>query len=204
MTYVGISERSNTEGRERLEKRARRQKKAIVRDAKVLAVSEDWRGAGEGFAVLHRRWKAAGSAGRACDEKLWQSFIAAADLFRERRAKHFAEGARVAKEREEDRRERREEYVKRVEARIVGHREMIEKLKGERREIALRRRGLRPGWVGEEMAEEFDGRVGEIDGYIEERERWLDQDTGRMARAMVSQDEVSVGEFYERLTSTNA
>jgi hypothetical protein len=54
------------------------------------------------------------------------------------------------------------------------------------------------------MAEEFDSRVQEIDEYIEERQRWLDEDTQRVARAMVGQDEVSVTEFYQRLTSTDA
>ncbi len=117
MTYVGVSQRSASEGRERLERRARRQKKGIVRDAKLLARSEDWRGAGEQFAVLHRRWKAAGSAGRAYDEKLWQTFRAAADQFHERRARHFTEVARIAKAKAEDRCERRSEYVKRVEER---------------------------------------------------------------------------------------
>ncbi len=266
MTYVGISERSVSEGHERLQKRALRQKKTLVRAAKMLARSEDWRAAGEEFAVLFRRWKAAGSAGRAHDEKLWQSFKAAADQFHERRAKHFAELARVAKAKAtakqkliaeaeklssisdyevakgqfsdimvrwretghagrhenelwekfvaarqamynataEDRRGRQSEYVQRVEARIAGHREMIGKLRAERRELALRRRGLMPGWVGQEMAEEFDSRTGEIDKYIEERERWLDEDTQRVARAMVGQDEVSVSEFYQRLTSTDA
>jgi hypothetical protein len=46
--------------------------------------------------------------------------------------------------------------------------------------------------------------VQEIDGYIVERERWFDEDTRRAARAMVGEDEVSVSEFYERLTSTEA
>jgi hypothetical protein len=266
MTYVGVSQRSTSEGRERHEKRALRQKKNILRDAKLLARSEDWRDAGEQFAVLFRRWKAAGSAGRAYDEKLWKSFKAAADLFHERRTKHFAELARIAQAKAtakqkliaeaeklssisdyeiargqfsdimvrwretghagrhenelwaqfvnarqamynataEDRRGRQSEYVQRVEERIIGHREMIGKLKAQRREIALRRRGLMPGWVGQEMAEEFDSRVQEIDAYIEERQRWLDEDTQRVARAMVGQDEVSVTEFYQRLTSTDA
>lgn len=150
MTYVGISQRSNSEGDERREKRARRQKKTIVRDAKLLARSEDWRDAGEQFAVLHRRWKAAGSAGRAYDEKLWQSFKAAADRFHGRRAKHFAEVARLAKARAAaaaaERHERQSEYV----------------------------------------------------------QRWLAEDTERLSRAMVGQDEVSVTEFYERLTGTDA
>jgi hypothetical protein len=99
MSYVGVSQGFAADDRERREKRARRQKQMIVRDAKLLARSEDWREAGERFAVLRRRWKAAGSAGRAHDEKLRQSFRAAADEFHERRAKHFAEVARIAKAR---------------------------------------------------------------------------------------------------------
>jgi hypothetical protein len=266
MTYVGVSQRSTSEDRERLQKRAHRQKKKIVRDAKLLARSEDWRDAGEQFAVLFRRWKAAGSAGRTYDEKLWKTFKAAADLFHERRTKHFAELARIAQAKAtakqkliaeaeklssisdyetakgqfsdimvrwretghagrhenelweqfvtarqamynataEDRRGRQSEYVQRVEARIIGHREMIGKLKAQRRELTIRRKGLMPGWVGQEMADEFDSRVQEIDAYIEERQRWLDEDTERVARAMVGQDEVSVSEFYQRLTGTEA
>jgi hypothetical protein len=266
MTYVGISERSFDDGNERREKRALRQKKKIARDAKLLARSEDWRVAGEEFAVLHRRWKAAGSAGRAYDDKLWKTFKAASDEFHDRRAKHFAELARIAKAKAtakqkliaeaeklssisdydiangqfsdimvrwretghagrhenelwekfvaarqamynataEDRRGRQSEYVQRVEERIVRHREVIGKLRAQRRELTLRRRGLMPGWVGQEMAEEFDSRVQEIDGYIEERQRWLDEDTERVSRAMVGKDEVSVTEFYQRLTSTNS
>jgi hypothetical protein len=206
VTYLGISQRSISEGQERLQKRALRQKKNILRAAKRLSGSEDWRVAGEEFAVLHRRWKAAGSAGRAHEEKLWETFKAASDQFHDRRAKHFAELARIAKARAaaaaEDRRERQGEYLRRVEERIVGHREMIVELRAQRRELALRRKGLRPGWVGEEMAEEFDERAREIDGYIEERQRWLDEDMDRMSRVMVGQDEVGVTEFFQHLTST--
>jgi hypothetical protein len=208
VTYLGISQRSTSEGQERLQKRALRQKKSIVRVAKRLSGSEDWRVTGEEFAVLRRRWKAAGSAGRAHDEKLWKTFEAASDQFHERRAKHVAEAARIAKARAvaaaEERRERQGEYLQRVEARIAGHREMIGKLRAQRRELALRRKGLMPGWVGQEMAEEFDERAQEIDGYIEERQRWLDEDMDRMSGTMVGRDEVGVTEFYQHLTSTDA
>ena len=207
MTYVGISQRSISDDRERREKRALRQKKNIVRDAKLLARSEDWRAAGEQFAVLFRRWKAAGSAGRAHDDKLWKTFKAAADQFHERRAKHFAELDRIAKAKAtakqkliaeaeklssisdyeiargqlsdimvrwretghagrhenelwtqfvnarqamynataEDRRGRQSEYVQRVEERIVGHREMIAKLRAQRREARPAAKGTHAG-----------------------------------------------------------
>ena len=135
------------------------------------------------------RWRETGHAGRH-ENELWTQFVNA------RQAMYNATA--------EDRRGRQSEYVQRVEERIVGHREMIAKLRAQRRELGLRRRGLMPGWVGLEMAEEFDSRTAEIDGYIEERERWLEEDTQRVARAMVGQDEVSVGEFYERLTSAEA
>jgi hypothetical protein len=208
VTYLGISQGSTSDEHERRQKRALREKKNIVRDAKRLSGSEDWRVAAEGFAVLHRRWKAAGSAGRPYEEKLWKTFKAASDQFHVRRAKHFAELARIAKARAaaaaEDRRERQGEYLQRVEERIAGHREMIDKLRAQRRELALRRKGLMPGWVGQEMAEEFDGRAQEIDGYIEERQRWLDEDMDRMSRVMVGRDEVGVAEFFQHLTGTDA
>lgn len=254
MTYVGISQRSTSDDHERREKRALRQKKNIVRDAKSLAQSDDWKATGEQFAALHRRWKAAGSAGRTYDEKLWKSFKAASDQFHQRRTGHFAELARIAQSKAtakqkliaeaeklssisdsevangqfsdimvrwretghagrhenelwtqfvaarqamydataEDRRGRQSEYVQRVEERIRRHREVIGKLRAQRRELTIRRRGLMPGWVGQEMAEELDSRAHEIDGYLVERQRWLDDDTGRVSRAMAGQDAVSV------------
>jgi Domain of Unknown Function (DUF349) len=98
MTYVGISERSFSDDHERLERRAYNKKKALIRRAKLLAKSEDWKAAGQEFAELHKRWKAAGSAGREQDEKLWTRFRAPTAEFRERRQKHFAELNRLARE----------------------------------------------------------------------------------------------------------
>jgi hypothetical protein len=99
MTYVGVSERSFSDGHERRQRRAYNKKKTIVRRAKLLAESEDWKVAGAELASLYARWKKAGSAGREHDDKLWSTFNAYAAEFRKRRQRHFAELNRLAKQR---------------------------------------------------------------------------------------------------------
>ena len=99
MTYVGISERSFSDDHERRQRRACNKKKSLIRRAKLLAKSEDWKVAGQELASLHQRWKAAGSAGREHDDKLWAAFRALTIEFRERRRRHFAELNRLAKQR---------------------------------------------------------------------------------------------------------
>jgi len=98
MTYVGISERSFSDDHERRQRRALNKKKSLIRRAKLLAKSEDWKAAGQEFAELHKRWKAAGPAGREHDEKLWAAFQALTAEFRKRRQRHFAELNRLAKQ----------------------------------------------------------------------------------------------------------
>jgi len=98
MTYVGVSERSFSDDHERCQRRAHNKKKSLIRRAKLLAKSEDWKVAGQELASLHKRWKAAGSAGREHDETLWAAFRAPTDEFRERRRRHFAELNRLAKQ----------------------------------------------------------------------------------------------------------
>lgn len=99
MTYVGVSERSFSDNHERRQRRAYNKKKTLIRRAKLLAKSEDWKVAGQDLASLHHRWKAAGSAGRERDDKLWAAFRAPIDEFRARRRRHFAELNRLAKKR---------------------------------------------------------------------------------------------------------
>ena len=98
MTYVGISERSLSDDHERRQRHAHNKKKSLIRRAKLLAKSEDWKVAGQELASLHKRWKAAGSAGREHDDKLWAAFSALTAEFRERRQRHFAELNRLAKQ----------------------------------------------------------------------------------------------------------
>jgi uncharacterized protein DUF349 len=99
MIYVGVSERSFSDDHERRQRRAYNKKKTIIRRAKLLAESEDWKVAGAEFATLYARWKKAGSAGRQHDDKLWASFNAHAAEFRKRRQRHFGELNRLAKTR---------------------------------------------------------------------------------------------------------
>jgi hypothetical protein len=98
MTYVGISERSFSDDHERRERRAYNKKKGLIRRAKVLSKSEDWKVTGQELASLHEQWKAAGSAGKARDDKLWTAFRAQTAEFHGRRQKHFAELNRLAKQ----------------------------------------------------------------------------------------------------------
>jgi Domain of Unknown Function (DUF349) len=95
VTYVGVSQRSS-EGLERSQKRARRDKKKLISEAEFLAQSTDWKSAGEKLTNLHRRWKAAGSAGPDHEERMWKQFKAATDEFHRRRIEHFAELDRLS------------------------------------------------------------------------------------------------------------
>ena len=70
---------------------AQQQKEAIIAEAEPLAASTDWRATGDAFRALMNRWKAAGSAGRAADEKLWAQFRGLQDVFFQARSAVFDE-----------------------------------------------------------------------------------------------------------------
>lgn len=56
-------------------------KEAIIAEAEPLAESTEWGATSAAFRDLMQRWKAAGSARRADDDKLWQRFRAIQDQF---------------------------------------------------------------------------------------------------------------------------
>jgi len=66
-------------------------KEAIIAEAEPLATSTDWRGTSDAFRALMTRWKAAGSAGRMADEKLWTQFRGIQDVFFQARTTAFDE-----------------------------------------------------------------------------------------------------------------
>lgn len=56
-------------------------KEALVREAEQLATSKDWGNTAREFKRLMDRWRSAGRAGRADDDRLWERFKAAQDTF---------------------------------------------------------------------------------------------------------------------------
>jgi hypothetical protein len=73
-------------------------KEQIVAEAESLAGSTDWGATAVRFRELMAQWKAAGRAGRADDQRLWERFRAAQDTFFSARSAVFAQ--RDAAERE--------------------------------------------------------------------------------------------------------
>ena len=245
MTYVGVSERSFADDSERLQKRARRYKKAMIKEANLIAQSDEWKEAGEQLALLHKRWKRTPSAGRRYDENLWKSFQAATVEFHRRRSAYFAQRDRDAQAKSQtkqqliaeaqrlsdtadfrqansqfkdlmlrwrdtghagnlepdlweqftaarqamydataqNRRSLQSDYVQRLATRIQRHRETLGKLKSRRRELTIRRQGVTPGWVGEEMIEDFDRQLERVNASIAEHESSLEQDVLKLNQA---------------------
>ncbi|MFI9240026.1 DUF349 domain-containing protein [Streptomyces sp. NPDC053079] len=83
---------------------ARTAKEALVAEAEELAVSEQWRSAGERLRSLVDTWKGLPRLDRKTDDELWHRFSHARSAFSKRRKAHFAsldaqrEDARKAKE----------------------------------------------------------------------------------------------------------
>ena len=160
-------------------------KEQLIAEAEQLSSLSDYKLAKGKFDALMERWREIGSAGAAREQSLWERFTAAKQAMYDATA--------------EDRRSLQSEYIQRVSERIQHHRETIDKLKSQKRELALRRRGLMPGWVGEELAEELDEHSERIDRYVDEHERWMAEDVERQARAMAAHDDVSVTDFYQHI-----
>jgi hypothetical protein len=95
MTYVGVSQQRPGQIGQYPSKRARREKRALLREARELAALSgdqvDWKAANERLKLLHRRWQAAGSAGEEQDQKWWKSFKKSSERFRRNCDQHFAQ-----------------------------------------------------------------------------------------------------------------
>jgi hypothetical protein len=91
---------------------ARAAKEALVAEAEELAVSEQWRPAGERLRALVDIWKGLPRLDRKADDELWHRFSQARSSFSKRRKSHFAA---LDGQREETRR-RKEKLIAEAEA----------------------------------------------------------------------------------------
>lgn len=64
-------------------------KQAVVAEAKTIVDSEEWQSASEKFKELMNQWKAAGSAGREHEDRLWNEFNDLRQKFYDRRNVHY-------------------------------------------------------------------------------------------------------------------
>lgn len=79
--------------------RNRQQKQALISEARSIAQhSTDWKNTSDKLHELMDRWKIIGSAGKDCDESLWNEFNGIWKSFFERRHFHYEEQNRVFQE----------------------------------------------------------------------------------------------------------
>ena len=77
-------------GRRAAFKENKDKKEALIERAQTLQHSQDWKSTTEEFKKLQDEWKKIGSADPKDEQKLWQRFRSAADLFFASKPEHFA------------------------------------------------------------------------------------------------------------------
>lgn len=66
------------------------QKESLCLEAEALKDSSDWRLTADAMKAMQARWKEIGPAGKAAEDKLWERFRAATNVFFERREQTYA------------------------------------------------------------------------------------------------------------------
>jgi hypothetical protein len=79
------------ESRKEVYEKNKKAKETIINDAKTLQDSSDWKLATEGIKKLQDKWKQVGGADPKEEQKLWQRFRSACDVFFQRKKEHFGE-----------------------------------------------------------------------------------------------------------------
>lgn len=69
----------------------REKKEVLIEDAKKLQDSSNWKEATESFKKLQEQWKSVGTADPKEEQKLWQRFRSACDVFFARKKEHFGD-----------------------------------------------------------------------------------------------------------------
>ncbi|SKB09957.1 DUF349 domain-containing protein [Aeromicrobium choanae] len=156
---------------------AKKIKEKLIEDAEALSGSTDWGATSGAYRDLMQRWKAAGSAPRNVEDKLWKRFRAAQDVFFQAR-----EAANVAQESEfaENATVKREILVE-AEALLP-----IKDLEATRRawhDIADRWEAA--GKVPRDQIKELEGRIRAVEKAIRDAgdQEWKRTDPEKSARA---------------------
>lgn len=189
VTYLGVSKSEISEHNERRMARARRRKRALVREAQRLAqldAAADWYAASRRMQQLHRAWKALGSAGQRADARLYERFSAACSRFHDRRRVHLIQQRshrphEISAGAEGDRAPDVAVDERRLEDRIDQHRVAIAKLDELRREYVQRCQQMSSRAVDLRMIGELNRRIEMIDEQLARRRQWLLRDLSHVA-----------------------
>lgn len=93
--FRGLCDLFFSKRKEQFEKRRsafkehRDKKEALIARAKELQDSSDWKNTTEALKKLQEQWKSVGSADPRDEQKLWQRFRSACDVFFQRKKEHF-------------------------------------------------------------------------------------------------------------------
>lgn len=176
-------------------------KEAIIAEAEPLATSTEWGPTSAAFRDLMQRWKAAGSARRADDEKLWQRFRAIQDEFFNARtaAQNVVDGEQAenlaAKQALVDQVEKDLDGVTDVEAAKTTHREFLTKFN----EI---------GHVPRNAMRDLDARVRKVGDKVTqlEEEEWrrTDPEARERAESTVAMFEAQIAKLQDDLAKAEA
>lgn len=152
-------------------------KKKLIEEAEALSGSTDWGTTSGAYRDLMQRWKAAGSAPRNVEDKLWKRFRAAQDVFfSAREAAHAAEESEFAENAEVKR-----QILVEAEALLP-----IKDLEATRRAWhAIADRWEAAGKVPRDQIKELEGRIRVVEKAIRDAgdQEWKRTDPEKSARA---------------------
>ena len=162
---------------------AQKAKESIIAEAEPLATSTDWRATAEAFRGLMARWKAAGSAGRQNDDRLWEQFKAHQDAFFNARSSAYDEQSGEFQANEQA----KQALLDEAEASILPVTDPMQ-ARGQLRNFLAKYNSL--GRVSRGAMHTFDARVRALEGAVREAEdaEWRRTDPQARQRAQDTVD----------------
>lgn len=176
-------------------------KEAIIAEAEPLVGSTDWGATSRAFRDLMQRWKAAGSAQRDVDDKLWKRFRALQDAFFD---------SRNAAQSEQDEQFRGNQQAKEAlldeyEPRIRPDQDLAE---AKRLYRELLDKWVEVGMVPRDAMRGLDNRLGKLDQALKQREEteWkrTDPQQRELATATVRKLQEQIDDLAEKAEKAEA